>query len=146
MQFPFDYQSDIADCGPTCLRMIARYYGKNYSSHFINGICSLGSEGTSILDLSRAAERIGLESLAVYARYEMLQNLPLPAIALWEQHHFIVIHRCQGKRIYVADPINGYRTYTSSEFARGWQDPLKEEIQGILLLLKPAPCLRDFGS
>ena len=29
--FPHYLQLDAMDCGPTCLRMIAKYYGKNYS-------------------------------------------------------------------------------------------------------------------
>ena len=30
--FPFYHQQDSADCGPSCLRMIAKYYGKVYSA------------------------------------------------------------------------------------------------------------------
>ena len=30
-RFPHYHQHDAMDCGPTCLRMIAKYYGKNYS-------------------------------------------------------------------------------------------------------------------
>jgi len=26
--FPIDYQMDSQDCGPSCLKMIAKYYGK----------------------------------------------------------------------------------------------------------------------
>ncbi|MDD2526314.1 MAG: cysteine peptidase family C39 domain-containing protein, partial [Bacteroidales bacterium] len=29
--FPFYQQLDAMDCGPSCLRMIAKYYGKSYS-------------------------------------------------------------------------------------------------------------------
>ncbi|WP_350332696.1 cysteine peptidase family C39 domain-containing protein, partial [Phocaeicola massiliensis] len=32
--FPHYLQLDAMDCGPTCLRMIARYYGKNSLSFF----------------------------------------------------------------------------------------------------------------
>lgn len=28
MNFPFYRQPDSKDCGPTCLRVIAKYYGK----------------------------------------------------------------------------------------------------------------------
>ena len=31
MKFPHYLQLDAMDCGPTCLRMIAKFYGKNYS-------------------------------------------------------------------------------------------------------------------
>ncbi|MCQ2314691.1 MAG: cysteine peptidase family C39 domain-containing protein [Bacteroidales bacterium] len=29
--FPFFPQLDAMDCGPTCLRMIAKYYGRHYT-------------------------------------------------------------------------------------------------------------------
>lgn len=30
MKFPFYKQLDAMDCGPTCLRMIAKFYGKKF--------------------------------------------------------------------------------------------------------------------
>ncbi|WP_239776190.1 cysteine peptidase family C39 domain-containing protein [Tenacibaculum finnmarkense] len=34
-KFPFFRQLDYRDCGPTCLRMIAKFYGKNFSREFL---------------------------------------------------------------------------------------------------------------
>ena len=34
-QFPHYLQLDSMDCGPACLKMIAKYYGKTYS-HEVN--------------------------------------------------------------------------------------------------------------
>lgn len=44
-QFPFYKQLDYRDCGPTCLRMIAKFYGKTLSREFLRdkaGITRLG--------------------------------------------------------------------------------------------------------
>jgi len=30
--FPHYLQLDAMDCGPSCLRMVAKYYGKTYTS------------------------------------------------------------------------------------------------------------------
>jgi ATP-binding cassette subfamily B protein len=30
-RFPHEYQMDAKDCGPACLKIIAKYYGKYYS-------------------------------------------------------------------------------------------------------------------
>lgn len=30
-RFPFYRQLDAMDCGPSCLRMIAKFYGKSFS-------------------------------------------------------------------------------------------------------------------
>lgn len=32
--FPHYHQLDSVDCGPTCLRMIAKYYGRTYSVQY----------------------------------------------------------------------------------------------------------------
>lgn len=34
--FPLYTQHDVMDCGPTCLRMIAAYYGQHYSAEFLD--------------------------------------------------------------------------------------------------------------
>ena len=34
--FPHYHQLESADCGPSCLRMIAKYYGRNYSVQYLN--------------------------------------------------------------------------------------------------------------
>ena len=34
-QFPWEYQMDAKDCGPACIKMIAKYYGKYYSNWLV---------------------------------------------------------------------------------------------------------------
>jgi len=34
--FPLYTQHDVMDCGPTCLRMVAAYYGQHYSAEFLD--------------------------------------------------------------------------------------------------------------
>lgn len=39
--FPIDYQMDSQDCGPSCLKMIAKYYGKYYSLQYLRDKCGI---------------------------------------------------------------------------------------------------------
>ena len=39
--FPHYIQLDAMDCGPTCLRMIAKFYGKSYSLQTLRSRFSL---------------------------------------------------------------------------------------------------------
>ena len=64
-EFPFEYQLDSMDCGPACLKIIARYFGKYYSLQHLRDLCGITREGVSFLDLSYGAEKIGLHTLAV---------------------------------------------------------------------------------
>lgn len=55
-------QHDSMDCGPTCLRMIAKFYGKNYSLQTLRDKCHITKEGVSMLGISDAAESIGFRT------------------------------------------------------------------------------------
>ena len=59
-RFPFEYQLDAMDCGPACLKIIAKYYGKYYSLQYLRDLCGITRAGVSFLDLSYGAEKIGL--------------------------------------------------------------------------------------
>ncbi|WP_090391298.1 cysteine peptidase family C39 domain-containing protein [Niabella drilacis] len=52
--FPCDRQLDMMDCGPACLKMIAKYYGKYYSLQHLRDKYGITKEGVSFLDLSHA--------------------------------------------------------------------------------------------
>ena len=53
------------DCGPTCLRMIAKYYGKSYSLQTLRARSFISREGVSLLGISDAGEAIGFRTAGV---------------------------------------------------------------------------------
>ena len=103
MPFPHYKQLDSMDCGPTCLRIIAKYYGKSYSLPFLREKCYIDREGVSLKGISEAAELIGFRTLAVKLPLmddkadSSLLKAPLPAIAHWNQNHFVVIYKISKK-------------------------------------------------
>ena len=120
--FPVDYQMDSQDCGPACLKMIAKYYGRYHSLQSLRDKCGITKEGVSIKDLGVASESIGFRSLAIRCDLETIINrVPLPAIAYWEHSHFIVVYKTSNSH---------------SEFLQGWLED-KNASQGILLCLEP---------
>jgi ATP-binding cassette, subfamily B, bacterial len=56
-------QHDAMDCGPTCLRMIAKYYGKNYAIDRLRQQAAYSREGVSLLGIAQAAESIGFKTI-----------------------------------------------------------------------------------
>jgi len=54
--FQFYKQLNAMDCGPTCLRMVAKYYGKHFNTDSIRQISGYGKEGVSLLGISEAAD------------------------------------------------------------------------------------------
>ena len=94
MAFPFYKQFDTMDCGPACLRMIAKHYGKSLSIEKIRDLSYIDRDGVSLAGLSGAAENLNLKSLAVRLSFDQLQKeVTLPCIAHWQQNHFVVIHK-----------------------------------------------------
>lgn len=141
-KFPFYRQLDQMDCGPTCLKMIAKYYGKVYDREFLRQLANITRDGVSLGGIAEAAEKIGFQSLAVNVTYETLaEDIPLPCIAYWRQRHFIVLHRIDKKGAHVADPAFGLTTYSKEEFLRGWLNSkrAKDDDEGLLLLLETTP-------
>ena len=138
--FPHYIQHDAMDCGPTCLRMVAAYYGKRYSLEGLREKSFITREGVSMLGISEAAEKIGFRSICVQVGYEKLQEAPLPCIIHWNQQHFVVVYKLNDKHVWVADPGAGKLKYTKEEFCNCWLSSRKnEEDTGVALLLEPTP-------
>jgi ATP-binding cassette, subfamily B, bacterial len=134
--FPFEYQLDSMDCGPACLKIIAKYFGKYYSLQYLRDLCGITREGVSFLDLSYGAEKIGLHTLAVKTDSKNLQTkVPLPCIIHWQNNHFIVVYKASRSKVFVSDPAKGLITYSYSEFETGWYN--KTEKSGALLAIEP---------
>ena len=137
-------QQDAMDCGPSCLAMIVKYYGKDVSIEQLRKICSLGKDGVSLLGISKAAETIGLKTIGGRLSLNTLAHeIPLPCIVHWNQNHFVVVykikkHNKEKYTVYVADPGKGHVTYTKEEFCEHWISTKNNgEEKGIALLLEP---------
>ncbi|NJK82752.1 MAG: peptidase domain-containing ABC transporter [Saprospiraceae bacterium] len=137
--FPFYKQLDQMDCGPTCLRMISRYFGRSVSLQYLRERSFLNRQGVSLLGISEAAESIGLRTLAVKVPFEKLASeRAYPFIVHWNQKHFVIVWRVRGDKVYVADPAQGLLTYSKSAFFKSWLGS-ETQSEGIALLVQPAP-------
>src|SRR5882757_6569204 len=143
-KFPSYHQFDEMDCGPTCLRIITRYYGKSYSMEYIRSKSFASRVGVSLLGLSEASEALGMRSLSITVNFDVLKKeAPLPCIAYWRQRHFIVIYRITNRYVYVSDPAFGLLKYPHQKFLDGWLYNQPADGEGILLLLEPAPAFYE---
>ena len=141
--FTFYHQYDNMDCGPACLRMVAKYYGKSYSLQTLRDKCHITRQGVSMLGISDAAESIGLRSCGVKLTWDQLKReATLPCIVHWNQNHFVVVylvksskHKCSVK---VADPASGLLEYDENAFLNSWL-PKGTDNEGLALLLEPSP-------
>ncbi|MNK00439.1 Lactococcin-G-processing and transport ATP-binding protein LagD [compost metagenome] len=145
-KFPFYKQPDGMDCGPACLRMIAKYHGKSVSIEKLRELSETTRHGSSLTGMSNAAESIGLRTLGVKIDLlNLLENAPLPCIVLWNYKHYVVVHKLKRGKIGVADPAHGLLTFSHREFLNNWigrhADEKTEE--GICLLLEPTTAFNE---
>jgi ATP-binding cassette, subfamily B, bacterial len=136
------------DCGPTCLRMVAKHYGKNVNIQYLREKCQINKEGVSLKGISKAADSLGFRSLGVKVTFEQLQEAPLPCIVHWDQNHFVVVYdiKQKGKKtnVYVANPGTDNEVYSRAEFEEHWISI--DEKEGIALLLETTPKFAEFEN
>ncbi len=143
--FPHYPQLDSSDCGPTCLRMIAKHYSRSYSVQYLREQAFITREGVSMLGISDAAERIGFRTMGVKITLDQLRmEAPLPCILHWNQNHFVVLYKVKNRSYYIADPASQKLVYEEAELARCWCSTVTEEKDtGAALLLEPGPDFYD---
>jgi ATP-binding cassette subfamily B protein len=98
-KYSFQKQYDTIDCGPSCLKMIADYYGKKYSLEFFREQCYISKEGVSIVNIADAAENIGFKTMMAKLSFDQLvEDCPLPCILHWNQDHYVVLYEIKEKK------------------------------------------------
>lgn len=130
------------DCGATCLKNIAKYYGKIISISYLRKITYTGRQGTNLKGLSKAAEDLGFRTLAVQLSFEKLRNeVTLPAILYWNNNHFIILYKITNKKVYISDPSLGLINYSHAQFLHHWLSAKNDTScqEGIALLFETTP-------
>lgn len=140
-KFPSYIQADSKDCGPTCLKIIAKYHGKTLNIQTLRTFSETNREGSNLLFLSDAAEKIGFRTLGVRLSLNKLEDAPLPCILHWNKEHYVVLYKIKKNKYFISDPAIGLIEYTKEEFIKFWignnADESSEE--GIALLVEPTP-------
>lgn len=135
-RFPISRQPGAMDCGATCLKMIAEFYGKKFSINFFKKKTQVSKEGVSFASIIEAAESLGLRSTAAKLDLDAIKEHNfMPCIVHWKQNHFVILYKIKGNKAYVADPGAGLLKYTKSEFESNWKG--KSDV-GVALNFKPS--------
>jgi len=144
MGFKFYSQLESVDCGPSCLKMIAYFYKKDYTLRELKAVCGVTRLGITLKDIITGANTIGFETAGVKVNLPELQQAPLPLILFWRQEHYVVLYKInisdKGTEYFIADPAFGKIRLKESDFKKEW---INNEIKGAALVIQPRP---DFDS
>ena len=165
-KFPHYSQHDSKDCGPTCLKIIAKHDGKTLNIQTLRELSETTREGSNLLNLSEAAESLGFRTLGVKLNLEKLMEAPLPCILHWNANHYVVLASLgpskggklkhffqklfgskkslsfgEGFRVGISDPAFGLIEYNKEEFLKRWIGNNADETtqEGVVLLVEVTP-------
>lgn len=144
-KFPFFKQAEQKDCGPTCLKMIAKHYGRDIGIQNLRDWAETTREGSSLLGLGEAAEKLGFHSIGVKLSYNKLADVPLPCILHWKEEHFVVLYKIKKHKTYISDPAYGLINYETEEFIKLWIGSNADinTKEGVALLIEPTATFYD---
>lgn len=143
--FPSYRQLDIMDCGPTCLKIIAKYYGRDFSIQKLREKSYITRTGVSMLGISDAAEEIGFRTRGVKITFnQLISERPFPCILHWNQNHFVVCYGIKKKKkkyqLKISDPAGEKYVMDEFDFLKCWISSSSDgESKGTALLLYPTP-------
>ena len=140
-KFPTYIQADSKDCGPTCLKIVSKFYGKTLNIQQLREFSETTREGSNLLFLSDAAEKIGFRTLGVKLNVESLEDAPLPCILHWNKEHYVVLYDIRKGNYHISDPGFGLLSYNKEEFIKFWigNNADGKTAEGIALLMEPTP-------
>lgn len=140
-KFPNYKQTETKDCGPTCIKILAKHYGKLINTQELRTLSETTREGSSLLGLSDAVESVGFKSLGVKLSFNKLLEAPLPCIVHWNKNHYVVLYKIKKDVVYISDPAHGLISYSKKDFVKFWIGNNADEAteEGVALLVEPTP-------
>ena len=127
---PVVIQMDATECGAACLVSLLSHHGKHIALEEARRLCGVSRDGTSALQITAAAEHMGLSCDGYSVESEELGDLHLPGILFWGFEHFVVLEGWKGGRWRIMDPAVGRRWVSPAEFDR--------KFTGVVLELRPS--------
>ncbi|EXU76964.1 peptidase domain-containing ABC transporter [Erwinia mallotivora] len=106
-KLPVLHQTQAAECGLTCVGMIAGYYGHKTDMITLRRSHNTSQKGATLADVMVIANNLGLSGRALRLELDELDKLQLPCILHWDMNHFVVLKKVTKKSITLHDPARG---------------------------------------
>lgn len=123
-------QTQAAECGLTCVGMIASYYGHQIDMVSLRQRFPASLKGSTLADVMSVAQSLGMGSRALRLDLDELHQLSMPCVLHWEMNHFVVLKRIEKNKLIIHDPARGVRKVL--------MDEVSTSFTGIALELFPA--------
>lgn len=129
-KLPVLRQTQAAECGLTCVGMIAGFYGHQIDMVSLRHRFPSSQKGSTLTDVMSFAQKLGMGCRAVRLELDELHKLNLPCVLHWDMNHFVVLKSISKNTITIHDPARGVRKVAMDEVSRSFT--------GVALELYPA--------
>ncbi|WP_435928698.1 peptidase domain-containing ABC transporter [Dryocola sp. BD613] len=119
-RLPVIQQTQAAECGLTCVGMIANFYGYKIDMITLRRRFSTSLKGATLADIMQVSQQLGMSSRALRLEIEELHKLNLPCVLHWDMNHFVVLKEVTKKKIIIHDPSRGRREIALDEVSKSF--------------------------
>lgn len=106
-KLPVYLQSEVAECGVTCVAMIATYYGHRIDMISMRQRYPAGLQGMTVKQIIEISSDLALKARVLKLDLGQLEKLQKPAILHWNFNHFVTLVKTGPKGVVVHDPARG---------------------------------------
>ena len=119
-RLPVLLQSEVTECGQTCLAMILNYYGHEIDLVTLRQRYPVSLRGSSVWEIMNTAGKLNLSTRSSRIEIGHLSYLTLPCILHWNLDHYVVLKSFTSKRITIHDPARGKVVVSKDEFSKSF--------------------------
>jgi ATP-binding cassette, subfamily B, bacterial len=142
-KFPEILQLEGKDCGPTCIQILCKYYGRRVPIQELRIKSETTRSGSNLNGLQKALQELDFECMAVKIGYEDLRQISVPVIVYWRKNHFVVVYKTTEKLVHISDPEKGLVKVAKQEFIRNWTGADQSDAEGVALAASPLDSFYD---
>lgn len=129
-RLPLYLQSELAECGITCVAMLACFHGFKINMPAMRQKYPVGNNGLTVKQIVQIAADLGMSARVLKLELSQLIQLKSPVILHWNLNHFITLAKVSNKGVVIHDPAKG-------RLSLDWQQ-VAESFTGIAIELFPA--------
>jgi ATP-binding cassette subfamily B protein RaxB len=119
-RLPLILQTEGAECGLTCLSMVAGYYGYRTDLMSLRRRFPVSLKGATLAGLIQVAGQLGLGTRPLKLDLDHLGKLKCPCILHWNFNHFVVLKSVSAKTVTIHDPAFGLRSLPWDEVSKAF--------------------------